>query len=352
MTNINNKSVRQKWMTLWIKSKKERKNNRFLATPAKNNNGELMLLSPTSIDSSTRESEYHDVLNDHHHLDTILNDLPPPKLDGPEALDGTHVNEDDNAKALESSEDDSDTKKYGYGEAIPDSEKERTFCIPTSIRDTNNSNTVAKETSRFDLLHRSASQRVLPKRSSMKKIGSPPKRRASIQLCGEMDDNGRPLLKRQTSIKFNNVLKVRPVVPAKALLKDNEGPQQLWFQPKDFSEIKKSCFAIVDRVDQGTSKNYCTRGLERYFAHARRESIERRHSAWDSVLDLQDTIDDEQMARVYKLSTLANQRDAVDRAKQDEREIEKYLESTRRESSAASYRNMLLEKQQSLELLI
>ena len=127
-------------------------------------------------------------------------------------------------------------------------------------------------------------------------------------------------------------------------------------QPDEFSKIKKSCFAIVDQVEQGTSKKFCTRGLERYLAHTRREFMERRHSALDSVFDEQrhhrrrdSLVDDEHMARLYKFSTFQNRRNAFVRAKQDEVEIKKYLRRSTRRS--ASYRN-LLKTHQSFETIV
>mmetsp|Transcript_15786 Transcript_15786/g.24681 ORF Transcript_15786/g.24681 Transcript_15786/m.24681 type:complete len:369 (-) Transcript_15786:184-1290(-) len=181
----------------------------------------------------------------------------------------------------------------------------------------------------------STSRRRTPRRSSMKQSGCA--RRASIQLCGEVENvlpnsNGKKV-RRRTSITFNDAVKVKKVAPIKVL---TDKPEALWFQDEEFDRMKQKCFDIVDKVDQGCGKNYCVRGLERLSDAKREEVLGRKYDAWDTVLDEQDhqresgQFDDGHMANVYKFTTMQTQIEAEDRARQDVAAIENYLRDTRR----------------------
>jgi hypothetical protein len=62
----------------------------------------------------------------------------------------------------------------------------------------------------------------------------------------------------------------------------------------------------------------------------------KRGLAWDAVLNeqylqlKQGVFEEDHIANLYKVSTMRSQNDAVSRGMEDEREVAKYLESTRR----------------------
>jgi hypothetical protein len=249
-----------------------------------------------------------------------------------------------------------DMSKYGYGEASPDDKAKYGYEDSAPCREgaDNKNNTSdhqygdaapGDDEAKYGYADGaapsgfgSATSRRTPRRSSMKQSGRP--RRASIQLCGEVENvlpsSHGEKVRRRTSITFNGAVKVKTVAPVKALTHE---PEALWFQDEEFDRMKQKCFEIVDKVDQGLTggKKYCVRGLEKLSDSKREKVLGRKYDAWNSVLDEQDQqrqsgeFDDGHMANVCKFSTLQNQKEAEERARQDAAEIENYLRTTRRQ---------------------
>jgi len=177
-------------------------------------------------------------------------------------------------------------------------------------------------------------------RSSMKKHGSSSstRRRASIQFGSEINvylpGHEKPV-KRRTSITFNESVRVKNVNPVRNM---TDAPEKLWFQDDEFKAIRRRSLDLVDKVDSGETngKKYCIRGLEKLTKSRRKQVLERKYSAWDTVLDEQDvqrdsgTWDEDYMANAYKYITQEPQEEAVRQGRKDYDEIENYMRSTRR----------------------
>jgi hypothetical protein len=128
-------------------------------------------------------------------------------------------------------------------------------------------------------LVRAGGHTTTPRRSSMKQSGRP--RRASIQFgrTGEIEvalPQGK-VLKRRTSITFNDPNDVCRVAPAVELADD---PESLYLRRADLRRMKQS---ISEKVVDGGSMmirwKHCTRGLERYMGSNKEVISEQRSEA-------------------------------------------------------------------------
>ena len=176
-----------------------------------------------------------------------------------------------------------------------------------------------------------------PRRSSMKQQGVP--RRSSISYRGEVQNilpgQTKPV-SRRTSISFKEKIRVKEVTPVRYLVDE---PEQLWFQPEEYDRIRKKVVQLVRKEENGThlqnSKKCCMRGLEGLLQDNLSRKSQARNNNWDSVLNEQyeqrnsNKYDDVDIGNVSKFSTLSNQREAANRAKQDAADVEAYLRKTR-----------------------
>lgn len=180
----------------------------------------------------------------------------------------------------------------------------------------------------------------LPSRSALRKEGAP--RRNSITAKGEIEvtlRKGSPSsqrLKRVTSLSFHDVAQVVTIEPAQTLGNKNE----LWFQQEEMKQIRKKAATLVLKTRGDSSgrlsdgRKYCVRGLEKMIDPE--SCLMKRNMAWDAVLQEQylqekeGVFGEDHMANLYKFSALRSQRDAVRRAEDDQKEVEQYLQSTRR----------------------
>ena len=233
-----------------------------------------------------------------------------------------------------------DEEDYGYGDASPDiaiRKKARTR-RPSSMRRGSTDSCVSNESGMSELSIQSAQtcpEGMMGRRSSLKMPGR--SRRASIQISGEIEislpGHDQPVTRR-TSISFNETVKVKRVAPVHEL---TEEPEELWFQDDEYDKIRRKSFKIVDKFVQGEKiegKKLCTRGLESILNHENRTNA--KVDAWESVLNEQHmqredgNYDDEYLSKVYKFSTRRSSNEAKERANQDEADVQKYLQSTRR----------------------
>ena len=122
----------------------------------------------------------------------------------------------------------------------------------------------------------------------------------------------------------------------------NCSTEDLWFQPEEYEEIKRKTMALIRAVQDNDTGGvtYCTRGLERYFAV--NEVQDKRNDAWDSVLDEQDlqrdhaVYDDTRLSAASARATQRSAREAIERGKNDEDAIERYIKKTRKVCRAYS----------------
>ena len=182
----------------------------------------------------------------------------------------------------------------------------------------------------------------LSRRSSFRQEGS--SRRNSISLeQGQLVEitlppskkgEGHRRVLRRTSLSFKETAKVAIIRPAKSL----SCKADLWFQESEMKLFRKQVNALVQLTDNGldseSGKKYCMRGLERLMQpHA---ALRQRGAAWDAVLNEQSLqkklglFNEEDMANLYKFSTMISRHEAVKRAQEDAKEAAKYLESARR----------------------
>ena len=201
-----------------------------------------------------------------------------------------------------------------------------------------------------------------PRRSSMKQTSSynengvcttstsKPQRRASIQFTGEVEvslPNTNKVVKRRTSISFDTEVTVRTMRPMKDMVKcsetdPNAALQQLWFQPNEYSALKERAYQLVDMVESNNpnqiplGKKPCIRGLEGMMTQNSKNKQHRRNCAYDIVFDEQDYqqcdgyYDENKIGELYSHTTKSSSYDAIQRAKQDELDIQNYMKSTRK----------------------
>jgi hypothetical protein len=163
-------------------------------------------------------------------------------------------------------------------------------------------------------------------------------RRGSIGYTGEIEVNlpgKRKPVRRRTSISFCEEDQINEVVPVKSL---TDEPEALWFQDAEYSVMQTKNCSLIEAAEQGktTTKKYCIRGLEGHFGEGAECKEESRGAAWDAVLIEQHmqhnegSFDDEGISVLYRLSSIESKIKAVQRATQDESEVEHYQRDTRR----------------------
>lgn len=176
-----------------------------------------------------------------------------------------------------------------------------------------------------------------PRRSSMK--GSGPagvSRRASIGYTGEMTlvlPMGKQA-QRKTSISFaddsgNSVKNVDSVCN---LVDD---PNRLWFQQEEYAHIKAKIMSIAKQSKGGGERPtwLCSRGLEALMDGS---GAMDRMDAYEQVMDeqrmqkAQGRWDDNYIREVYEFSTIDSKVKAAQRAEEDAKDVEKYLDITRK----------------------
>ena len=175
----------------------------------------------------------------------------------------------------------------------------------------------------------------MPRRSSLKQgndsMGS--KRRASIQMGEEvtlfLPGRDEPV-RRRSSIKFNEAVKVRNVESVKSLA---DCAKDLWFQSDEYAQMRRNSWDLVHRVEGGQegigARKFCLRGLERMLD--REAVLHNREKAWNTVFAEQDLqrsrgdYDDRFVAHAYRCSTLESARAAACRGQQDEKAITSYV---------------------------
>jgi hypothetical protein len=186
-----------------------------------------------------------------------------------------------------------------------------------------------------------------PRRSSIKGAGCPTaraNRRASIGVCASFAPQqvveiqlpgNRRVLKRRSSITFNedvNVRKIQPTIKIKGADK-----KELWFQDQEYTSIKKKTKALLEKVDSNgivNGKKYCTRGLEKYMQDPTERARE-KYGSWDSVLIEQDnqrktnnySSGDENIARLYKYTSTMSTIQATQRAAFDAEEVASFYDN-------------------------
>jgi len=324
------------------------------------------LRSSPSTDKEEEGSSYYDGYN--------YCVRPSPTANKSESIPEAAVVSDTSSDDSDSSggEDDA-AEKYGYGDAVPDTET-KSFPRRLSTR-----NSIRRRSSicRQKPLSLSEDQNDddenlpfhperAPRRSSIK--GTCPtraraRRRASIATCTnavsieeelasgtitpsqvlEIRVPGRRgSIKRRTSITFNedvNVRNIQPISKVKGAVK-----QELWFQDVEYTQIKKKTRALIQKVDAtGTfdGKKYCTRGLEKYMECPEKRAS-KKYQGWDSVLMEQEMqrnlqiYDDESISGFYKQTAQENVVEATHRAQLDAQEVAAFYTTTTATSTTES----------------
>ena len=156
--------------------------------------------------------------------------------------------------------------------------------------------------------------------------------------------------KRTRTISFNPQVAVKPITPVTQLVKGNDGGlSKLWYTKLEAKAIKEECAQLVEFFESYSMESllelgqdhpdilkkllYSIRGLEKHVNAD--ETLQRRYNAWDAVFDEQDIqMQDakqkqKRIANAYKLHTIESQKDAYERALQDEQEVlyEQYEET-------------------------
>lgn len=142
------------------------------------------------------------------------------------------------------------------------------------------------------------------------------------------------IITRRMTIDFNEKVRVKRI-PCQAQMIEEDEAGELWFQAEEYDVIKRKTMALIKAIQEENTGGvtYCTRGLERYFAIE--EVAEKRHDAWDIVLDEQDRqrsigcFDAERLSRAYERCTRTSYHEAVERGKQDEGAIARYMRKAR-----------------------
>ena len=100
--------------------------------------------------------------------------------------------------------------------------------------------------------------------------------------------NGR-VLKRNTSVTFNERVRCKGVESASSLAED---PKDLWFQDDEMASIRRNAKSAVKEIEKGYAQPdtdaFCLRGLERHLPGAKEESRMRMEDTWDAVLGAQE----------------------------------------------------------------
>ncbi|KAG7373483.1 hypothetical protein IV203_034207 [Nitzschia inconspicua] len=228
-----------------------------------------------------------------------------------------------NETAAPSSSSSDSASKYGYGDAVPDSDRDTSVSVTTRM----------------------------PRRSSMKGSSNNkyPRRRASMGACCESSTIEVQLpgqigpIRRRRSITFEEKVNVQKVEPAISLAED---PSALWLQDREYDFISAKILTLMQHVHESDSvavdsdgtllingKSVESRGLEQHLTPELTELNKAR--ARDCVMHEQfmqrqvGDYDEDTLANIYKFSTIRSQRQATQRATQDAKEAEEYLQSTR-----------------------
>jgi len=145
-----------------------------------------------------------------------------------------------------------------------------------------------------------------------------------------LPEETRPII-RHRSIKFKEKTRVKRIPMHSSPVNTNE----LWFQPEEYDEIKGKRTALIKDVQNNKTDGatYCTRGLERQLkVHEFRDNW---CNAWDSVLKEQEFqrdhcfFDNDRLSQAYSKCTRGSSLEALERAKQDESAIKRYMAKTR-----------------------
>jgi len=277
--------------------------------------------------------------------------------------------EDDDSDSSSGGE---DAEKYGYGDAVPDTET-KSFPRRLSTRNSIRRRSSICRQKPLSLSEDNDDDENLPfhperapRRSSIK--GTCPtraraRRRASIATCtnavsieeelarGTIQPSQvleirvpgrRESIKRRTSITFDediNVQKIQALSKVKGAVK-----QELWFQDIEYTQIKKKIREIIEKVDStGTfdGKKYCTRGLEKYMECPQKRAL-KKYQGWDSVLMAQEMqrnlqiYDDESLGQFYAKTAHGNVVEATNRAHLDAEEVASFYTTNTVATIAAS----------------
>ena len=184
---------------------------------------------------------------------------------------------------------------------------------------------------------------MLSPRSAMKK--NPQQRRATIQIMQPRKPiereivlpNSDTVIKRTNSIRFSEQVRVKPIVPIKSILGDDEDSlSRIWYNPVELDEMKEHCAMLVEQMEESSERIVSLsehdpallqkllksiRGLEKYLNAE--EVLKLRYHAWDAVLDEQEYqmmdgyFDEVAIANAYKGHTLLSKMQAWERGQQD-----------------------------------
>jgi len=182
---------------------------------------------------------------------------------------------------------------------------------------------------------RRSSLKMSPRRSSLKMSGLP--RRASTGYRGEVTlllPTGERKKKR-TTISFVNDAKnqMKEIKPIYEMVEDTS---RLWFQDDEYLDIKKEIYNIVkstsDKSYKESKSRHCTRGLEHYTDIDSEETrdLAKKHVIQEySLQKARGEYNEESIRQMYTFHTIESQVKANERAKNDAKEIKKYLKSAR-----------------------
>ncbi|CAJ1957472.1 unnamed protein product [Cylindrotheca closterium] len=208
-----------------------------------------------------------------------------------------------------------DAEQYGYGAAAP----------------TTAQSNAAKTAARYEY-----DPKKQPRRSSLK--GSDPDKKARRSTIGcastntvEVKIRGQrvPVIRRR-SIDFARSVRVKEVTPVASLANKED---ELWLQGEDFKAMKEERKKIVRNIMNNKGGDpTAIRGLEKYVDKTIRQS---KQVAWDTVFIEQDEQEmaglysPEKLAEVYKHYTRESPHKAVERAKEDEKQVQDYMSTPR-----------------------
>ena len=200
---------------------------------------------------------------------------------------------------------------------------------------------------------------LLSPRSAMKKNDQ--QRRATIQIMERKPiereivlPNSDVVVKRTNSIRFSEQVRVKPIVPIKSIIGDDEDSlSQIWYTPDEFDEMKEQCAMLVEQMEESSERIVSLsehdpallqkilksiRGLEKYLNAE--EVLNLRYQAWDAVLDEQEYqvmdgyFDEVAIANAYKGHTLLSKMQAWERGQQDALQVQQDAAQERRQQGA------------------
>ena len=221
-----------------------------------------------------------------------------------------------------------DASKYGYEDAPPDSEATEKYGYGDGAPQG------PSKTLRRSSLKAEGTDWANPNR---------PRRRASIgcamgdEIAVNIRGQDKPV-RRRRSITFNEECNVRTVKPVTHI--EEVKPEDIWFQEHEFNRIQKKIVYLVDEVSKGNDKGFCLRGLESLVGDQGTAKLERRYGLYDSVYEEQEyqkeygiygSGGDEGLSHASRMVSKASVREAQERAQRDSQDIERYLQSTRRQ---------------------